>query len=98
MPAPHVGLQLGTTGQAGTVSSPHESPTAIDLHRELNALKKTDVPWMYSVSKCAPQEALWNLDSAFQNFFRRCALKKQGTWTGKLGYPQFKSKKKGFRN
>src|SRR5215472_12225396 len=42
-----------------------KSPTAIDLHRELNALKQTDVPWMYQVSKCAPQEALWNLDAAF---------------------------------
>ena len=73
-----------------------KSPTAIDLHRELNALKKTEVPWMYSVSKCAPQEALWNLDAAFTNFFRRCALKKQGKWKGKLGYPQFKTKKKGL--
>ena len=72
------------------------SPTAIELHRELNALKKTDVPWMYSVSKCAPQEALWNLDAAFQQFFRRCALKKQGTWTGTLGYPRFKTKKTGL--
>ena len=72
------------------------SPTAIDLHRELNALKKTDIPWMYQVSKCAPQEALWNLDAAFTQFFRRCALKKQGTWKGKLGYPQFKTKKKGL--
>ena len=73
-----------------------KSPTAIALHRELNALKKTDVPWMYQVSKCAPQEALWNLDAAFQQFFRRCALKKQGKWKGKLGYPQFKTKKKGL--
>src|SRR5215469_10957681 len=72
------------------------SPTAIELHRELNALKKTAVPWMYQVSKCAPQEALWNLDAAFTNFFRRCALKKQGKWQGKLGYPQFKTKKKGL--
>jgi putative transposase len=48
------------------------------------------------VSKCAPQEALWNLDAAFQQFFRRCALKKQGKWKGKLGYPQFKTKKKGL--
>ena len=72
------------------------SPTAIELHRELNALKKTDVPWMYRVSKCAPQEALWNLDAAFQQFFRRCALKKQGKWTGTLGYPRFKTKKKGL--
>jgi putative transposase len=73
-----------------------KSPTAIDLHRELNALKKTEVPWMYAVSKCAPQEALWNLDAAFAHFFRRCALKKQGKWKGKLGYPQFKTKKKGL--
>jgi putative transposase len=48
------------------------SPTAIDLHREINALKKTQVPWLHQVSKCAPQEALWNLDAAFQQFFRRC--------------------------
>src|SRR5215472_1847571 len=73
-----------------------KSPTAIELHRDLNALKKTDVPWMYQVSKCAPQEALWNLDAAFKHFFRRCALKKQGRWTGKLGYPQVKTKKKGL--
>src|SRR5215469_2314817 len=70
--------------------------TAIELHRELNALKKTQVPWMYDVSKCAPQEALWNLDAAFTNFFRRCALKKQGKWQGKLGYPRSKTKKKGL--
>ena len=73
-----------------------KSSTAIALHRELNALKKTAVPWMYSVSKCAPQEALWNLDAAFTNFFRRCALKKQGKWKGNLGYPRFKTKKKGL--
>src|SRR5215469_7147335 len=71
-------------------------PNAIALHRELNALKKTQVPWMYEVSKCAPQEALWNLDAAFAQFFRRCALKKQGKWQGKLGYPQCKTKKKGL--
>jgi putative transposase len=72
------------------------SPAAIELHRELNALKKTEVPWLYAVSKCAPQEALWNLDAAFAHFFRRCALKKQGKWKGKLGYPQVKTKKKGL--
>jgi putative transposase len=76
--------------------STKRSPTAIALHRELNGLKKTDVPWMYQVSKCAPQEALRNLDAAFTNFFRRCALKKQGKWKGKLGYPRFKTKKKGL--
>ena len=35
-----------------------KTPSAIDLHRELNVLKKTELPWMYEVSKCAPQESL----------------------------------------
>src|SRR5579872_3159992 len=72
------------------------SLSAIDLHRELNALKKTDLPWMYEVSKCAPQEALRNLDNAFHHFFRRCQQQKTGQWRGKVGYPQPKSKKKGL--
>lgn len=71
-------------------------PSAIDLHRELNALKQTSVPWMYEVSKCAPQEALRNLDRAFDSFFCRCTLKQEGKWRGKVGYPQRKTKKKGL--
>jgi putative transposase len=73
-----------------------KSPSAIDLHRELNVLKRTEVPGMYEVSKCAPQEALRNLDAAFAHFFRRCQLKKAGKFTGKLGYPQRKTRKKGL--
>jgi putative transposase len=41
---------------------------------------------MYGVSKCAPQEALRDLDRAYKNFFGRC---KNG---GKPGFPKFKSK------
>lgn len=67
-----------------------KTPTAIDLHRELVSLKKTDVPWLYDVSKCAPQQALRNLDRAFEGFFRRC---EQGA--KKKGYPKFKSRKRG---
>jgi len=70
------------------------TPSAIDLHRSLNALKKTELPWMYEVSKCAPQEALRDRDKAFAHFFRKCALKKAGKWTGKCGYPSFKSRKR----
>ena len=69
------------------------SPSAIALHRELNALKKTELTWMYEVSKCAPQEALRDLDRAFDNFFRRVELKKQGKLKGKVGFPRFKSRK-----
>src|SRR6185312_9178765 len=68
------------------------SPSAMDLHRELNALKQTDVPWMYEVSKCAPQEALRNLDTAFTHFFHHVQLYKQGKWRGRMGYPQHKTR------
>jgi putative transposase len=72
------------------------SPSAMDLHRELNALKRTDAPWIYDVSKCAPQEALRNLDQAFAGFYRRCALKRDGKLHSHLGYPLFKSKQRGL--
>ncbi|BCL83612.1 InsQ and HTH_OrfB_IS605 domain-containing protein [Ktedonobacteria bacterium brp13] len=73
-----------------------KTPSAISLHKELNALKQTDVPWMYDVSKCAPQESLRDLEKAFKNFWKRCHLKKQGKWRGKPGFPRFKSKKHGI--
>jgi putative transposase len=59
---------------------------AIEQHRILNSLKEESFPWMYEVSKCAPQEALRDLDRAFQNFFRTI---KQGK---KIGFPKFKRK------
>ena len=71
-------------------------PSALELHRELNALKQTEYPWMYEVSKCAMQEALRDLDKAYKHFFRRVELKKQGKWKGKLGFPTFKKKSKGI--
>lgn len=63
---------------------------AIEQHRQLNALKKTEYPWLYNYSKCIPQEALRDLDKAYQNFFRRV---KNGE---KPGFPQFKSRKRGL--
>lgn len=68
-----------------------KTPTAFDLHRELNALKKTELEWMYEVSKCAPQEALRDLDRAFEHFFRRTRERKAGK-SIKVGFPRFKSK------
>jgi putative transposase len=67
-----------------------KSTNAIEQHRILNSLKKSHYPWMYEVSKCAPQEALRDLDKAFKNFFR--GLKQNE----KIGFPQFK--KKGFND
>ena len=40
-----------------------KAPSAIDLHRKLNQLKMSELVWMYEVSKCAPQEALRDLDN-----------------------------------
>jgi len=70
-------------------------PSAIDLHRELNVLKKGELSWMYEVSKCAPQEALRNLDQAYAHFFRRVKAKKAGKRI-QVGFPKFKSKKNGL--
>jgi putative transposase len=72
------------------------TPAAIDLRRELKALKQTNAPWMYEVSKCAPQEALRHLDSAFAHFFRRVKRKQRGKLRGKRGYPQRKMRKRGL--
>ncbi|MHA2253362.1 MAG: RNA-guided endonuclease InsQ/TnpB family protein [Candidatus Kariarchaeaceae archaeon] len=58
-----------------------QSTDAMKQHKELNKLKKSKFPWMYEVSKCAPQEALRDLDRAFENFFRKRA-----------GFPKFKKK------
>lgn len=66
------------------------SSNAIEQHRQLNALKKTEFPWLYNYSKCIPQEALRDLDKAFQNFFRRV---RRGE---KPGFPKFKSRKRGI--
>jgi len=60
--------------------------SAIEQHRRLNALKKTDFPWMYEVSKCIPQEALRNLDTAY-GLYRMA--KKAGR---KARLPKFKRK------
>ena len=52
------------------------------LRRDLNAAKKEHFPWMYEVTKCAPQLAIKNgLNSAFRNFFKKQA-----------GFPKFKKK------
>jgi putative transposase len=60
---------------------------AMDLHRLLNRLKRTPrYRWLYEVSKCAPQEALRDLDRAYANWWRS---RKQGR---RVGRPRFKKK------
>lgn len=61
-----------------------KSSTCLVLRRELNSIKRTDFPWMLEVSKCCPQEALRDLETAYQRFFK-----------GVSGHPTFKTKKNG---
>jgi len=72
-----------------------KTPYSQHLQKELTARKHDDLPWMNEVSKWIVQNALRDLDAAFDPFFKKCALKKIGQWKGKCGYPKFKSKHKG---
>ncbi len=80
-------------------------PSYPELHRELNRQKKTELAWMYEVSKCAPQEALRDLEKAYARFLKnrqKLAIKARKRkreprrdgmpW----GFPRFKSRKRGI--
>jgi len=61
-------------------------PGGMTLHRLWNRWKGDNAPWWAEVSKCAPQEALRDLDRAFGNFWR-------GRKAGKpVGFPCFRKK------
>jgi putative transposase len=73
---------------------------AMKQHKQLNALKRTEFPWMYNYSKCVPQEALRDLDRAFQNFYQNWKERQAGKTKRYVGFPQFKKKgrcKESFR-
>ena len=57
------------------------APSDVSLRRDLNAIKREQFPWMFDVTKCATQEAIIDLGSAFRAFFE-----KRGR------YPRFKKK------
>jgi putative transposase len=56
-------------------------PSEAALRRQLNSIKKEQYPWMYEVTKNAPQMSIMNLGEAFKRFFQ-----------GLAKYPQFKKK------
>lgn len=53
--------------------SPISSRYEGELRKRLNNIKKEEFPWMYDVSKYAPQQAIKNLGKAFVNFFEKRA-------------------------
>ena len=65
-----------------------KSPTRFAQDKDLTTLKQqNETLWLKEVDKCALQNTLKHLDSAYQNFFRRVKTGK------KPGHPKFKSKK-----
>ena len=58
-----------------------QKPSDVSLRRQLNEVKREQFPWMFDVTKCAVQEAIIDLGSAFRAFFEK---------RGK--YPRFKRK------
>lgn len=48
------------------------------MRRELNALKRTEFPWMMAVTKCAPQEAICALGVAYKNWLHSLSGKRKG--------------------
>ncbi|WP_287521331.1 transposase [Okeania sp. SIO2C2] len=58
--------------------------SSVTLHKRLVAEVKSENSWYYEVSKCAPQQALRDLERAFKNFLT----------IPKCGFPKFKKKGK----
>ena len=57
------------------------APSEASLRRQLNAIKRTEFPWMLESTKNAPQMAIMQLGQAFRNFF-----------AGRAKYPTFRKK------
>jgi putative transposase len=53
-----------------TYQSGAKRPTAIDLHKAWVVHKNTAATWAKGVSKCSPQQALRNLDTAYKRAFK----------------------------
>lgn len=65
-----------------------KAPTRFMQDKDLTVLKQQEgTSWLKDVDKCALQNALKDLDHAYQNFFRRV---RKGE---KPGYPKYKSKR-----
>ena len=56
-------------------------PSQGKLRKQLNAIKRTQFPFMMEVTKCSPQLAIMQLGDAFKRFFK-----------GEAKYPKFRKK------
>ena len=77
-----------------------ERVTTRELKAQYNTIKGEQSPWVYEVTKCAPEQAFADLGQAFSNYWR---MKEEGTQPKlkhprkdgeEAGFPYFKSKKR----
>jgi len=73
--------EWGRQYQAHLANPNLPKPNEAALRRQLNAIKRAEFPWMLEVTKCAAQEAIRQLGTAFKNFFAK-----------RTGYPTFHRK------
>jgi putative transposase len=72
------------------IESKVKPPSAFVLGKQLNAVKRTEFPWMQDASKCIPEQAFRDLDVAFKRFWGGRKSKRR------VGFPRFKSRSKGI--
>jgi putative transposase len=46
-------------------------PSEVSLRKQLNRIKRAQYPWIFDVTKCAVQEAIIDLGTAFRAFFEK---------------------------
>jgi len=70
-----------------------EKPSEGKLHKQLNAVKAEQFPWMLEVTKVAPQQAIKNLGAAYRNFFDDLKKYRRGELRyDRIRRPDFKRK------
>ena len=67
-------------------SQTHISYTKIDCNNWCNRVLKEEYPWLKEVDKFALTNAIYNMDNAYQKFFKQHS-----------GYPRFKNKKDNYK-
>ena len=69
-----------------------EKPNEVKLRRELNALKRSQFPWMLDVTKAAPQQAIKNLGKGYAKAFKNVKIGRKRGKKNPYGFPVFKKK------
>ena len=62
-----------------------QKKTVGEINKWLNKIKGEDYPWFYEITKIDPEDAIMDLQKAFNNYYKNKA---------QFGFPNFKAKKR----